>query len=443
MAKIVPHFYLKSNADPELAVPVFLVINWMTRFKISTGEMVLIKMWDAEKERALTGSAYTQQQNRQAARVNKFLDKLEKEVNSYLAPRQTWKKHLITDKNPVNRLDIVGMIKRLREGEIEEVKKEEMTPAKVFNEYIENMTSRVQKRTGTFIKKSTQGHHKIVFKRYTDYLRDKHLADDFRLFDERFEEKFESYLLRTKRYKVNTVPATLSVMKVWLNDAERQGYKIDPIYHKWKSKGTDVENIYLTETEIQRIYDIDFDSEEVRKAIDGKSHIETTRDLFVVACWTGLRLGDWGQLNRCEWRFRDDGNHTMKVITTKTQETVIIPVHPLVKALYDKYNGNFPHPVDKTHSIRHLEVIGRLAKIEDEVVVKKNIGGELVVEKLPKYKMIKNHTARRSFATNLYLKDAPVLDIMKMTGHSTMVNFLKYIKVSKEEAAENMQKYFK
>ena len=54
-----------------------------------------------------------------------------------------------------------------------------------------------------------------------------------------------------------------------------------------------------------------------------------------------------------------------------------------------------------------------------------------------------NHTARRSFATNLYLKGAPTLSIMQLTGHTTEVNFLKYIKVTKEENAKMMRTYFK
>ena len=53
------------------------------------------------------------------------------------------------------------------------------------------------------------------------------------------------------------------------------------------------------------------------------------------------------------------------------------------------------------------------------------------------------HTARRSFATNLYIDGAPMISIMKLTGHTTELNFLKYIKITKEENAEMMRKYFK
>ena len=63
--------------------------------------------------------------------------------------------------------------------------------------------------------------------------------------------------------------------------------------------------------------------------------------------------------------------------------------------------------------------------------------------KYKKYQLIKCHTARRSFATNLYLKGAPTISIMKLTGHTTEANFMKYIKVTREENAQLMQQFFK
>ena len=52
------------------------------------------------------------------------------------------------------------------------------------------------------------------------------------------------------------------------------------------------------------------------------------------------------------------------------------------------------------------------------------------------------HTARRSFATNMYKRGFPTVAIMQITGHTTEHNFLKYIKVTKEENAEMLAKQF-
>ena len=53
-----------------------------------------------------------------------------------------------------------------------------------------------------------------------------------------------------------------------------------------------------------------------------------------------------------------------------------------------------------------------------------------------------NHTARRSFATNMYLRGVPAISIMAITGHTTEANFLKYIKVDKEQHARIVAQAF-
>jgi integrase len=42
--------------------------------------------------------------------------------------------------------------------------------------------------------------------------------------------------------------------------------------------------------------------------------------------------------------------------------------------------------------------------------------------------LLSTHTARRSFATNLFLSGFPAISIMKITGHTTEKSFMKYIK---------------
>jgi len=53
----------------------------------------------------------------------------------------------------------------------------------------------------------------------------------------------------------------------------------------------------------------------------------------------------------------------------------------------------------------------------------------------PKYELIKNHTARRSFCTNAYIAGMPTLDIMAISGHSSEKSFLNYIKITADERA--------
>ncbi len=56
--------------------------------------------------------------------------------------------------------------------------------------------------------------------------------------------------------------------------------------------------------------------------------------------------------------------------------------------------------------------------------------------------MVTSHTARRSFATNLYKSGFPSISIMAITGHKTEKAFYSYIKVNEEEHAEMLKKHW-
>ena len=83
----------------------------------------------------------------------------------------------------------------------------------------------------------------------------------------------------------------------------------------------------------------------------------------------------------------------------------------------------------------YIKEAGRKAEINEQVTIRKTIGGKKMVETVPKYSLIVSHTARRSFCTNAYLSKMPTIDIMSISGHSTEREFYKYIKVTSQERA--------
>ena len=79
-----------------------------------------------------------------------------------------------------------------------------------------------------------------------------------------------------------------------------------------------------------------------------------------------------------------------------------------------------------------------LAGIKDKVIIEQTRGGVRESKTNLKYELIQTHTARRSGCTNMYLAGIPIIDIMKISGHKTEKEFLKYIRVTKEETAQNL-----
>lgn len=397
-------------------------------------------VWDKQSHRCILSECETVRANREYKKINKRLDAIE----------QSWKS--LAGKNRLDTFDL-KTVEAMFESHLsvsakkadEEDLKENRTPLQFFQEHIDKKTTMICEATGRNISEKTKGHHVVVLKRLKAFMKDTNTPDSFEIFDTKFKDKFTNWAYHTARrkqggYSYNTIVATFSVLKIWLNEATEAGLINTTDYHKYPSKGEDVDNIALTIEEIERIYRLDIPKLISDGVIDSKSSIEATRDLFIIGCWTGLRRADLNRINQAVFNFE---RNTLTIQTQKTNEKVIVPLHPFVRELHAKYNGVFPKLIDKSKANSQLQELGRLAEVDELTERSFTRGGKPVTEKLMKYQRIGFHTARRSFATNLYRQGAPTVSIMKMTGHKTEQNFLKYLKISKEEHSEMMQKFFK
>ena len=76
------HFYLKSRDGEQIIYIMFSVLG--KRFKFSTGYKSQKEQWDNETERMINSSQFKQAENRQANKVNRFLDYLKDKVEDYI-----------------------------------------------------------------------------------------------------------------------------------------------------------------------------------------------------------------------------------------------------------------------------------------------------------------------------------------------------------------------
>jgi integrase len=88
---------------------------------------------------------------------------------------------------------------------------------------------------------------------------------------------------------------------------------------------------------------------------------------------------------------------------------------------------------------KYLKELAREAGLDELQQIRVFKGGNVIIENIPTYDMISTHTARRSFATNMYLMGVPSINIMAITGHRTEKAFLKYIKVTPKEHAVKLR----
>ena len=85
--------------------------------------------------------------------------------------------------------------------------------------------------------------------------------------------------------------------------------------------------------------------------------------------------------------------------TQKKDKKVYIPMHHLLRKILERRQNELPAVISDQKHNEQIKEIGRLAGIDDEVLLTKTRGGirENIIGK--KYEFITSHTARRSGAT--------------------------------------------
>lgn len=183
------------------------------------------------------------------------------------------------------------------------------------------------------------------------------------------------------------------------------------------------EMVYLNEQEIKLIYDLDLTGSKVK---------ETVRDRYIINLYTGLRISDMLTLST-----ENIQNGMITHINQKTNAKVVIPVHPYVEAIIKKYEGQMPKQHSEVIVNRYIKEIAKKAEINEIVRFTKTVGGVTKKFAEEKWKLITNHTGRRSMATNI-LKHVNVIEAMPVMGMSLKTLQL-YNKITAEENAETLK----
>lgn len=310
-----------------------------------------------------------------------------------------------------------------------------------IKKFIEESDSRLN--DGKVISKRTIQRYMLTLSKIEEYEAIKGGKLRFEHIDLKFYRGFVKYY-KDLGNKNNTIGSYISHIKMWCKDIELEGLPINPQYkHRdFKAISNETSDPYLTEEEINRVFDYNF--------LDN-FRLSNVRDLFIIGLRTGLRVSDFLRLKKIN--FDDD---SISVKTVKTGAFVTIPLHKQIKIILSRNNGKLPNMISDQKFNKYVKEVCELVGLDEEfqgsrsmkVVVKEATPTTAEVTKMrkvdgfyPKYELISSHTCRRSFASNLYGK-LPNMTIMAITTHKTESEFLKYIKITKSEHAEALRKYW-
>lgn len=310
---------------------------------------------------------------------------------------------------------------------------------RTFWGFIDDFISRCENGTRLHIKNSTPiaantiKNIKNLRAHLEGYEKSKKQKLDFELIDLKFHSAFTQYLTTTVGLGINTIGKLITNLKVVLREAWEMGYTTNTVFthRKFQSYQAPTQAVYLTEQEIEALYDLD---------LAMSPALERVRDVFIIGCYTGLRFSDLSRLS-----YQNIQADTISIVQEKTKDPVYIPVRLELKAIFSRYPDQLPRGLTNQVFNRYLkEVCARCPLLHEEVVCTRITGGKRISECKPKYLYVGSHTARRSFATNEFLAgDLQVFEIRAITGHKTDKAFYKYIRMMPKENAVNVARKWK
>ena len=459
MAAITPNFTLKDQKSEKATLIYMMIYYNKGRFVYSTGEFINPLHWNSSTKRPFLKNS-EEDLTVKLSRVE--ISQAEKIYNS-LTQIETATKRIL-DYCSYQSIEITN---ELLKAELDKefrpetsVKKPKEPEHLNLNTYIQQFISDLQ--TG---KRTTEHGTRYTAGTIKNYLGFQSQFDEFQLdtrdrpnpeerkkrkakvkpkepkfrrrnldFNDITSDFYDNYVafFNGKNYSPNTtgrhIKALLVIMRAAAEDGLHQNKDIER--KKFKVITAQINPIYLTQPEVDALFNLDLS--------DNKS-LDVARDIFLIGCYTAQRFSDYSRISSQHVK-EVKGGKIIDLIQKKTSEQVFIPIRPELDTILLKYN--YMPPLTHQQKLNErIKLVCKQAEIKELIEVEEIKGGLKVTQLKPKHQLVKSHTARRTGATLMFLADIPSISIMKITGHKTEREFLKYIRVTKEQTAQTLMNH--
>lgn len=280
-----------------------------------------------------------------------------------------------------------------------------------------------------------------ILLKFEEYL---HKRIRFQDVDVDFYESLKKWMY-SKEYSLNYFGSIIRNIKLFMSESAERGLHSSSGHKskKFRSITEESDSIYLSVEKLKRLYSTQINQDIVSEFIKDIKYnviekrvasLIDCRDMFLIGAFTALRFSDFNVLEGLRY--------TDEFITKRAQKTGIrtmIPMHPIIREILLRREDQLPPPVYNLKMNKTLHLLGQIAGFNDPVQVTRTEGGRIVTRTVPEWQMITTHTARRSACTNMYLAGIPIRTIMSFSGHKSITNFMKYIKIEVLEDAIKMK----
>jgi integrase len=419
-------FILKdSKSEKETLIFLTFRISKHARLKYSTGEKVHPLHWNQRDQRANLYDEAGEPLPADAVKNNKVVNK---QLARYEEVVDQVKDHWKTNRIAPN----TNYLRNRLEDEFK-IRPQKVVPVSFF-EFIDTWiatTPFTRTRQRKPLNETTRKKYKATRNKLQMFVE----SDDtlngtvtFMDIDLSFYNRFVRYMQTEHKQSENTIGKHIKCLKLFMTAANESGLKVNPDFRNrfFTAPTEEAFHVFLSEAELSTLYTMD---------LTNNKRLDKVRDLFLIACRTALRFGDF--INLRPENFIE--NRTMlKVQTAKTGNEVVIPVHPWVRAIMEKWEWWLPPPMSNQNMNKYIKELCNKAGITTPIIFKRTRGGETETITTEKWKLISTHSGRRTAASNMYLAGIPAISIMKITGHQSEKVFLKYIKLDMQQHALTM-----
>lgn len=412
----------KVNSKGECLV-VVLYTHKSKSVKFSSGVKVDPKFWVGDKNQRYPISKAFRGYESKSNLINQEVQKIEEIVVS-----------LKREKNePETRVVKEEYEKIYNEKEsIENREGKKLEFFSVFEEFIEKIKAEQILSSGTIKHYVTTRNHLL------DYSTEKKIVLNFEGFDKVFYSKYMQHLKEPIKYNKDkkrigggkglsdsTRGTQIKNLKAFLGNCFEDNIPVNPYFRKFKVLKEVKPIIYLTQFEFEKFRSFDFSD---------NPRLERVRDLFLIACRTGLRVSDLSRLS--QQHFVDN---RIMIRAHKNRKDLSIKITPLVDAVLGRYNYNLPKISDQKYN-KYIKEAGKIAGIDQPVELV--TGSNKKYKIIPKHELMSSHTAVKTFITHCGEKGISAKVVAEITGKTVQVILDHYYGTNEETVDREMEKAF-
>lgn len=269
-------------------------------------------------------------------------------------------------------------------------------------EFYSNYLERLKKMIGKDFKESTWEKFNEILPAIKDYIFFKYQKKDINLnkLDYNFIEDFDYYLRTEKSNSQVTINKKIQRLKKVVKVARKQKLLDYNPFEEHKPKQAKTKIVFLTQDELDKLKEKEFQSEILNKV----------RDCYIFCCYTGLGYSEMFSLKKSDLKQDEDGTLWIYKERQKTERAFSIPlIFPEPLEIIEKYKSESEYLLPRLSN----QYFNRLLK---EIAITLGITKKLT-----------HHTGRKTFATTVLLNNnIPIETVSKLLGHSKITTTLSY-----------------